>query len=161
MANDSDEFDKLRKLLALKRHEAPPPGYFERLPREIHVRLAAAQAPRARREDHAAGSNWLAALLRLVEARSYLVGAMGAAACGLVLTVIVQVNKPAPPPTSALVELAQPPPLPSAPADPTALVAGNVLNASTNPILPRPPAEVIFNGGWLKSAPAAYPQPAR
>ena len=42
--NQPDEFEKLRKLLALKRHEEPPPGYFDQLPGQIRSRMAQAEA---------------------------------------------------------------------------------------------------------------------
>src|ERR1700761_2582373 len=41
MNPEQENFDALRKLLALKRHEVPPPGYFDHLPRRISTRLHA------------------------------------------------------------------------------------------------------------------------
>lgn len=35
-----DDYAAVQRLLALKRHEEPPPGYFDRLPGEIRSRIA-------------------------------------------------------------------------------------------------------------------------
>ena len=39
MNSEPSDFEALRKLMALKRHEQPPPGYFSRLPDKIASRL--------------------------------------------------------------------------------------------------------------------------
>lgn len=43
---EDPEFDPLRRLLALKRHEVPPPGFFDRLPDRIMAQIAMPQQSR-------------------------------------------------------------------------------------------------------------------
>jgi hypothetical protein len=45
MNPDSENFEPLCKLMALKRHEQPPPGYFSRLPDKIALRIERGDGP--------------------------------------------------------------------------------------------------------------------
>ncbi|HWD19649.1 MAG TPA: hypothetical protein VHB20_10245 [Verrucomicrobiae bacterium] len=79
MNPEQENFDALRKLMALKRHETPPPGYFDHLPRRIATRI---------RDQEGAPNFWesLVARLRLSASTAY---AFGLTACGaLALTVV-------------------------------------------------------------------------
>ena len=79
----------MRRLLALKRHEQPPPGYFNDFSRQdVMARIRAGE-----REAEASGLEWLfweAPWLRrvwaLFETKPILVGAFGAAICALLLS---------------------------------------------------------------------------
>jgi hypothetical protein len=39
MNSEQDDLELVRKLLALKKYEQPPPGYFNQLPRQIWLRI--------------------------------------------------------------------------------------------------------------------------
>lgn len=39
MGSNDDDFSELRRILRLKRHEPPPPGFFDRLPDRVRRRI--------------------------------------------------------------------------------------------------------------------------
>src|SRR5881394_1722382 len=75
--NDDQNFDDLRKLLALKKHEQPPPGYFNRLPEKILARIEAS--------EFATQSTWWDWLVARFDARPILACAYGFTISGLLL----------------------------------------------------------------------------
>jgi hypothetical protein len=76
MMND-ENFDKLRTLLSLKKHEQPPPGYFNRLPGKILARIEASEL--------ASQSTWWDWLVARFDARPILACAYGFTISGLLL----------------------------------------------------------------------------
>ncbi len=84
MSQDTENFDSLRRLLAIKRHEQPPPGYFNSFSREVIVRIRAGE-----RGEDAHGfvwqMGWMQKILSFVQAKPALVGGLGFAACALVV----------------------------------------------------------------------------
>jgi len=81
MTPDSENFDQLRKLLALKRHEVPPPGYFHGFSREVIVRIKAGDGAQETTGTVFEGS-WLRRFWGLFETRPMLAGGFGVAVCG-------------------------------------------------------------------------------
>ncbi len=77
MNSSPEDFDDLRRLLALKRHEKPPPGYFGYLPDKIMMRLE--------REDISEYSTWWQWMVQKLDAQPVLAGAYAFAISGLML----------------------------------------------------------------------------
>ena len=87
MNTGSPNFSRLLSLLALKRHEQPPPGYFQNFPGQVISRIRAG--------ERAADPNilqlmliewpWLQRLWTGLETKPALTGLLGAAACALLL----------------------------------------------------------------------------
>jgi len=103
MENENENFDQLRKLLALKKHELPPPGYFNKLPGNVISRIREERAgdTRGALEKLNDEAPWLMNLWRSLEGKPIFAGAFGAAICALVLAAIVLAEKPAKQPTFA------------------------------------------------------------
>ncbi len=84
MNSDRGTFEDLRRLLALKRYERPPPGYFERFPREVIARI--------RERESAAGlallqplKRWLQDVWDVLETKAVCPAAFGAAVCAALI----------------------------------------------------------------------------
>lgn len=74
MENAPENFDQLKKLLALKRHEQPPPGYFENFSSKVCARIEA--APKL---------TWWQQLAQSLDMKPVMVGVYGVGVCGLLL----------------------------------------------------------------------------
>jgi hypothetical protein len=89
--NDSGQnFDELKKLLKLKRHEIPPPGFFTHFSDEVVQRIRAGEGRGytfiERLNDQAP---WLVNFIRVFEARPGVIGGFATALCMLLLFGVV------------------------------------------------------------------------
>jgi hypothetical protein len=89
MNQDSENFDSLRQLLALKRHEVPPPGYFDRLPRDIMARIKAGDAGNELGTD----ISWLRRLLNVFDVKPIFAGAFGTAVCAFLISGVITAER--------------------------------------------------------------------
>lgn len=152
--NTEEQFEQLRKLLALKRYEQPPPGYFDRLPRQI---ISAIEAEQTRPQP------WVLRFWSTLQRKPAFAGAFGVAVCALVVggiffaTETSQTAGPkivAVPNAGANITASPKPALPAAPA----LLADSEVS-STNPVMSNPGLEAFFNGSLVSSGAFPNAQP--
>jgi len=55
MSSEPENFEALRRLLVIKRHEQPPPGYFNDFSRQVISRIRADEAAAGESDLHHAG----------------------------------------------------------------------------------------------------------
>jgi hypothetical protein len=98
MSPEQENFEQLRRLLTLKRHEQPPPGYFDHFSRRVIIRIQAGETG----HDGVMASwfgraEWLRRTWELFEAKPVFAGAFGMAVCGLLFCGIIFSEKTASP----------------------------------------------------------------
>lgn len=149
-----EDFERLQKLLALKKYEQPPPGYFNRLPNEIMARIEAGEGQ----------SRFWERFIPSFTLRPAMAYGLGLATCGVVaLGVYYTSNLPANntgAATASTTTMAPPMMITSTPAaTPAAAIASrdpSTVN-STNPVTERslfPDPQNI--GRELHTAPAGF-----
>jgi len=79
MNPEQENFDALRKLLSLKRHEVPPPGYFDHLPRRISTRIYA----------HEGAPSFFESIMEWFRVNASLAYAFSLTACGALAVSII------------------------------------------------------------------------
>ncbi len=144
MNESENNFKSLRRLLALKRHEIPPPGYFNSFSGQVVSRIRAGETAESR---EIAGSSWLLKFLQVFEAKPAFAGAFASSLCLLLLFGILYAEGPdGTPKATFLAALTQPAvslaDATSSVLSPAPAQAG--LMVSTNPVFSLEPDASIF-----------------
>ena len=110
MKESGQKFEELKKLLKLKRHELPPPGFFNHFSDEVVSRIRAGEARRSgamidRLNDSAP---WVVNFLRFFEAKPGVVGAFATSLCLLLVFGVVLAQRSESGPQSLLTTTANP-----------------------------------------------------
>lgn len=99
MNAEPENFEQLRRLLIVKRHEQPPPGFFDNFSRRVMVRIEAGDTG-----EVALGigrwfwkTAWLQRFFSALEQKPALAGAFSLSMCGLLLAGIISSVAPAEP----------------------------------------------------------------
>ena len=85
MSAESEQFTELRRLLALKRHEQPPPGYFNRFSGQVIARIEAGERGNDYSRLDWLGQSWLTRLWGSFGTKPILAGAFGVTICSVLI----------------------------------------------------------------------------
>jgi hypothetical protein len=152
MNETEPNFESLRRLLALKRHETPPPGYFNNFSRQVIARIRAGESETSPSlaDQVFGGMPWFLRLLQSFETKPVYAGGFATALCGLLLFGAVMAQRP----ESISQIILQPTVQDAAPliasATPTALAqpVNPMFDNSTNPVVsfsPAPSGQIPFS----------------
>ena len=96
MNENENNFESLRRLLAHKRHETPPPGYFNSFSGQVIARIRAveAQAPQTEAERYFSEAPWLLRLLQAFELKPAFAGAFASALSLVLVLGIIYAERP-------------------------------------------------------------------
>jgi hypothetical protein len=102
MSQDNQDFTSLQRLLALKRYEQPPPGYFNNFSSQVIARIKAGEGAHENAFERLfLDAPWLQRLWGLLETKPLMAGAFGAAVCALLVSGVVYSERPENQPTLA------------------------------------------------------------
>ena len=96
MNEPESNFEALRQLLALKKHEIPPPGCFNRFSGEVVARIRSGESvkPKTVTERLFSEAPWLLSLIKAFESKPAFTGVFASALCLLIVAGIVYSDNP-------------------------------------------------------------------
>ena len=96
--NQDQDFEKLQQLLKLKRHESPPPRFFNDFSFQVTARIRAGEGVRKIEdfEDVVSQAPWLHRIWKAIEGKPAVSGLFAAAVCGVLIAGIFVVDNTAP-----------------------------------------------------------------
>ena len=163
MNEQSQNFETLKQLLKLKRHEIPPPGYFNGFSDQVISRIRAGEAGGSATfmDRLEAEAPWAVGFLRVFETRPGVIGAFATSLCLLLVLVVVfaeqsdkaaktllPISEPAVQSAGSVAAVTAPPLM--------AAGASSGIVATTNPVASLQPTTTLFgqpaNAGLFQSA---------
>jgi len=93
MIPEQEEFVALRRLLALKRHETPPPGYFQNFSAKIIIQIQAGDAAAARGRLGVFGGDWLQRFWSILETQPVIAGSCAVGLCAVLVSGFIASNE--------------------------------------------------------------------
>ncbi|HPC60609.1 MAG TPA: hypothetical protein PKX23_08130 [Verrucomicrobiota bacterium] len=110
MVPQQDDFQQLRRLLALKRYEQPPPGYFNQFSRNVMARIRAGEhrLEHSSVEDWFAQVPWLRRFWSMLETKPVFAGAFGLGVCAVLLGGLVYSSMDSHPPVTGISVINEP-----------------------------------------------------
>jgi len=96
MNESENNFQDLKRLLKLKRHEIPPPGFFNDFSAEVisRIRTGESRANETLAERLQDSAPWLVSFLRMFEAKPGVIGAFATSLCLLLIFGVVLAERP-------------------------------------------------------------------
>jgi hypothetical protein len=147
MSDTNNNFDDLKRLLKLKRHEIPPPGYFNHLSGDVISRIRAGESggPSSIFEQLHADSPFLGNLMRLFESKPGLIGGLATSVCLFLLVAVVLADNSEPAASPMAPQIAAQGAPDSAPAmAPTLVASDGGITVNTNPVSSLQPVATLF-----------------
>jgi hypothetical protein len=87
--SEPNNFEELKRLLKLKQHEVPPPGYFNHFSGDVVSRIRAGETSGSHGLFARLEGSWLMTVLAAFQAKPGLIGGMATSLCVLLLVGVV------------------------------------------------------------------------